>query len=208
MKKIWEKKWVRRITYCLIPLILLFLFRNPILRGMGNWLVADDPLEQTECAFVLGGNSFERGLAAVEIAKIYPTQRFVTSGGNVPMQISALDTTMYEAQLTRHFMMKKGVPDSQITIMSKGTSTFEEAEAIMDYCQQNGLKKISIISSNYHLRRVRWVFEDKFKENGITVLFHGAPSAEFLPNEWWKHEEGLITTNNEYIKLMYYFIKH
>jgi hypothetical protein len=52
------------------------------------------------------------------------------------------------------------------------------------------------------------VFEDKFKEAGIKVNFHGATSAEYDPTNWWKNEEGLIMTNNELVKLLYYFIKY
>jgi uncharacterized SAM-binding protein YcdF (DUF218 family) len=208
MKKYWDKKWVRRTTYWLLFFVILFLFRNPILRGFGNYLVAEDELQETEMAFVLGGNSFERGLAAVEISKKFPNQKFTTTGGNQPMQITALDTTMFEAELTKHFMVKKGVSADNIIAMSKGTSTFEEAQEALTYCKNNNIHKISVISSSYHLRRVRWVFQELFEENGITILFHSAPSEDFDPNNWWKSEEGLVTTNNEYIKLVYYFFKH
>jgi uncharacterized SAM-binding protein YcdF (DUF218 family) len=115
---------------------------------------------------------------------------------------------MFEAELTKHFMVKKGVSADNIIAMSKGTSTFEEAQEALTYCKNNNIHKISVISSSYHLRRVRWVFQELFEENGITILFHSAPSEDFDPNNWWKSEEGLVTTNNEYIKLVYYFFKH
>jgi len=208
MKKLWEKKWFRLCTYLIGLVFILFMLRNTILNGVGNWLVAADTTEKTESCFVLGGNSFERGISAVEIYKIFPDHQFVATGGNYPYQILCLDTTMFEAELTRHWMIAKGVPQEQIEILTSAHSTMDESEEILTYCKAKSLKHITVISSAFHLRRVRWVFEDKFKEAGIKVNFHGATSAEYDPTNWWKNEEGLIMTNNELVKLLYYFIKY
>lgn len=186
----------------------MFIFRNPILRGIGNYLVAEDNVESTEACFVLGGNSFERGSQAIKLSKIYPEQNFVATGGNYPLQIQAFDTTMFEAELTKHFMVKRGVAPDKIQTLTGSTSTLEESDEILSYCKQRGINKISILSSSFHLRRVRWVFQDKFNEGGIQVLFIAAPDKSFNADNWWKDEEGLITCNNEYIKLLYYLIKY
>jgi hypothetical protein len=52
------------------------------------------------------------------------------------------------------------------------------------------------------------VFEDKFDEAGIRINFHGAAPLEYTELNWWQNEEGLIMTNNELVKLFYYFIKY
>lgn len=208
LKKLWSKKWFRRLVYLLIFILLVVLLLKPVMRAMGRYLVADDPLEKTELVVVLGGNSYERGLAGAEVHRKFPDQAFVTTGGNVPMQLLALDTSMYEAELTRHLMVKKGVPVSQITALTTATSTQEEAKEVLDYARKNNIHSITVISSTYHLRRVRWTFEKQFDNSGIELRFYGAVSEEFEPEMWWKSESGLVTTNNEYIKLMYYLLKY
>jgi uncharacterized SAM-binding protein YcdF (DUF218 family) len=208
MKKIWAKKWFRICTYFFGVVFILFLMRNQILRSVGNWLVATDDTEKTECCFVLGGNSFERGISAVELYKIFPDHRFVATGGNYPYQILCLDTTMFEAELTKHWMVSNGVPETQIEILTSAHSTMDESEEIISYCKEKNLKHITVISSAFHMRRVRWVFEDKFEDAGIKVNFHGATSVEYNQTNWWKNEEGLIMTNNELVKLFYYLIKY
>lgn len=208
MKNLWAKRWFKIATVFLGLLLLLFLFRNPILNGIGNWLVDEDELVMTESCFVLGGNSYERGLAAVNVYNLLPSQQFVATGGNYPYQILCLDTSMYEAELTRHWMVKKGVPLSQMQILTNGHSTMEESEEILQYCKDHQMKHITVISSSFHLRRVRWVFEDKFEKAGIKICFHGATSMEYDQTNWWKNEEGLIMANNEIVKLAYYFIKY
>jgi len=65
-----------------------------------------------------------------------------------------------------------------------------------------------VVSSELHLRRVRWVFEDKFEDAAIKVHFYGAKNPDYNRTNWWHHEEGLIMTNNEVVKLFYYFFKY
>ncbi len=208
MKQLIKRLWFRWVLVFTGILLLLFILRNPILRGIGNYLVADDSPSQVDACFILGGNSFERGLTAIQLAHQFPNQYFVATGGNFPLQIQALDTLMTEAELTRHFMIRKGVEAHRIATLSASTSTQEESEEILSYCQKNNLRRIAILSSSFHTRRVRWVFEKKFKKAGIEVLFFASPTEQFDASNWWKNEEGLITCNNEYLKLIYYTFRY
>lgn len=124
------------------------------------------------------------------------------------MQIQALDTVMTEAELTGHLLRKKGVPAELVHPLSIGTSTMEESEGILKYCQEHQLTDITVVSSMLHLRRVRRVFEEKFAAEGIHVHFHGSNAQEFNANNWWTNEEGLIMGQNELVKLLYYAIKY
>jgi uncharacterized SAM-binding protein YcdF (DUF218 family) len=156
----------------------------------------------------LGGNSYERGLAATDLYKQFPQQKFTTTGGNYPYQILCLDTTMLECELTRHFMISLGVPETQIDTLSSAHSTMDESNEILVWCKANNAKHITVISSAFHMRRVRMVFEDKFEEAGIKINFHGAAPIEYNELNWWENEEGLIMTNNELVKIFYYAIKY
>ena len=189
-------------------LIIFFLSLNSIFRGVGKWLNATDAAEQTEMCFVLGGNSYERGIAATDLYKLFPQQKFTATGGNYPYQILCLDTTMLECELTRHFMISRGVPATQIDTLSSAHSTMDESNEILDWCKANNAKHITVISSAFHMRRVRMVFEDKFQDAGIKINFHGAAPIEYNELNWWQNEEGLIMTNNELVKIFYYAIKY
>jgi len=208
MKEYWQKKWFRRLIYFSATIFLLVIFMKPILRSLGNYLVDKDPLQYSELVVVLGGSSYERGMEAVNVHNIYPAKRYVTTGGHVPSVLLALDTTLLEAQLTAHLMIKKGMPDSLITPLLTATSTQEEAIEVRAFAEKENYKTITVISNDYHLRRVRRTFDKAFEGSTIVLSYHGAKSEDFDPNAWWKKESGLVLTNNEYIKLMYYFIKH
>ena len=196
------------LSVLLALLIIFILSLNSIFRGIGKWLNATDAPEQTEMCFVLGGNSYERGIAATEIYKQFPQQKFTATGGNYPYQILCLDTTMLECELTRHFMISQGVPETQIDTLSSAHSTMDESNEILIWCKANKAKHITVISSAFHMRRVRMVFEDKFEEAGIKINFHGAAPIEYNELNWWQNEEGLIMTNIELVKIFYYAIKY
>lgn len=202
---LWTKCWFRLLFVSFALLVLLVLFRNPIFRGIGQFLDAEDELVHTEACFILGGNSFERGNEAIKMYGTDTTWKFVATGANFPSQIQALGITIPECELTATWLSKKGVPCEALNV---GTSTMEESDGILEYCKQRGLKKITVISSALHMRRVRWVFEEKFAEDGVEVLFHGANADEFNKSNWWQCEEGLIFAQNEMVKLAYYFIKY
>jgi uncharacterized SAM-binding protein YcdF (DUF218 family) len=166
------------------------------------------PAAQTQMCFVLGGNSYERGLSAVELWREFPQQKFITTGGNYPYQIMCLDTMMLECELTRHWMIHNGVPAAAIDTLASAHSTQDESNEILEWCKSNNVNSITVISSAFHMRRVRMVFADKFEDAGIQVNYHGATAIDYTDSNWWKNEEGLIMTNNELVKLIYYLFKY
>jgi uncharacterized SAM-binding protein YcdF (DUF218 family) len=202
-----RKRFVVFAVLCVLFLMLI-LCKNSLLRGLGHWLAAEDELRPTDACFVLGGNSFERGAAGYQIYLKYPNQNFVTSGGNYSYQVRCLGRDLEEARLTKEYMSRLGVPLSQIDTLMHSHSTMDESEEILHYCKINHLKEITVISSALHLRRVRRVFEDKFNDAGINICFHGASAVDYSPENWWTTEEGLIMTNNECVKLIYYWLKY
>lgn len=208
MKQLWQKRWFRVVSILLAIMLLFALSLKPILRGIGHYLNASDKSELTQMCFVLGGNSFERGIAAVQLWRQFPQQKFVTTGGNFPYQILCLDTMMLECELTRHWMIHQGVPAEVIDTLGSAHSTQEESEEILSWCQLHNARHITIISSAFHMRRVRMVFQDKFEAAGIRINFHGATAIDYNDMNWWQNEEGMIMANNELVKLFYYMVKY
>lgn len=208
LKLYWRKRWVRILLVLFLVGTLLFAFRYPLLRGVGGYLNAADSLEPSQAFFILGGNSYDRGRKAYEVFTYYPTAQFVATGGNFPLQIQALGINIKETELTRIWLIKQGVPEAQIDTLGGSTSTFEESEEILNYCKERGLTDITLISSSYHLRRMRMVFEKRFREEGILTRYIGAGDEEFNADEWWRDERSLINVNNELVKIVYYRLKY
>jgi uncharacterized SAM-binding protein YcdF (DUF218 family) len=113
-----------------------------------------------------------------------------------------------EGEITRRFVVENGVPEDKVKLLEQGTSTLEESEVILAYCKQNGIKKIGIVSTQFHTRRIRRVFDKRFAGSGIEVFIFGANATAYSEETWWDNEYGLISLNNEYIKILYYWLKH
>lgn len=199
---------VKFLLFFLLLGLVVYLFRIPLMTSAAEYLIRPDEAQKAEVAFVLGGSSMDRGKEAAKVYQEGWVPQLVTTGENVPSVLEIKGIMETEAQITRAQIIASGVHKSVCVIMNKGTSTMEEAHAILYYCDRHGLDKIMIISSNYHLRRINNVFRPMFKEKGIEVVLHGTSSSRYNEMEWWKTEEGLIALNNEYMKLLYYWWKY
>lgn len=176
------------------------------MRQMASYLIQEDEKVLTEYAFVLGGNSLDRGNEAFQLYKSGTIKKIVCTGENIPSVLEAVGKPMTEAELTADYLKNtKEIPDSLIEIINEGTSTREESYAILEFCKRKNIKSATLISSKFHLRRVRNVFEAVFADEGIILNFQGCVNSKFNEMEWWKTEEGMIAINNEYIKLIYYW---
>lgn len=205
----WPKaRWARRVLAGVVVLLFLWLFRYPLMRAAGNFLITEDPLTRVDAVFVLGGSVFDRGVEAARVHGLGLSDRFIFTGAPVPNSLEALAIDSTEAQCTRHAAVEAGLPLEQTTVLNVGTSTYEEFEALLEYAQAERLDTVMVISSSFHLRRIGRVFRKPFRKVGITVLLHGAPSSFYDEQRWWAAEEGLIMVNNEYVKLAYYLLKY
>lgn len=191
-----------------VVLLTVYLLRYPILRGFGNFLIKEDPINQVDATFVLSGGVYERNKEAVNIYSSGNTPLIITTGGMESQVLKAAGMRMTDAELGRRALVDLGVPDSVIRTIKRGTSTFEESEEILGYSKSSGYNRIIVVSSMFHTRRVKWVFKKKFKDSGIDVLVKGATPENYDIQEWWEYEEALIFVNNEYVKLLYYLLKY
>lgn len=207
MKKLKLKRWHKWTIGILSFFILLFLFRFTILRAAGNILIYEDDLKKTETMFILSGGAFDRGTEGAKLFKAGWTKHIVCTGGNQPPDFTVMDSKLLESDLTKIELMKNGVPDSSIELIHEGTSTLEEADIILKYCQQHKLKSVIVLSSKFHTRRIKKYVKKKLERSGIECIVRGSPSQEYDEAHWWKTEDGLLAVNNEWVKLFYYMLK-
>ena len=194
-------------TICGILLLVLFLLRVPILRCIGNQLICEDKMEKVEAMFVLGGDPWDRGNEAVRLYKEGYAGKIICTGEIVPRLFLIAGIEYPESELTQMNIIAQGVPESNVELLCKGTSTKEESDYILDYCKEHHISNLAIISSKFHTRRIRHTFRKKFRDAGMQLIIHGAASSAYDEDFWWRSEEGLIFVNNEYIKLCYYWMK-
>jgi uncharacterized SAM-binding protein YcdF (DUF218 family) len=105
-----------------------------------------------------------------------------------------------------------GVPRSGVVVL-KGehgvSSTVDEARVVRRYLSERQYKgAVTVVTGAFHARRARWIFRRVLQDSGIAVRLVAAPESEFNVSNWWTVEDGLMTVNNEYMKLGFYFLRY
>jgi uncharacterized SAM-binding protein YcdF (DUF218 family) len=184
----------------------LFLLRFPLLRAAGNFLIREDLLAPADAIVVLAGDPEERMRFGAELYQKGLAPVVVCTGELVSGSLQAVGLKVTDAQLGRIALVRHGMDSANVILLEKGTSTWEESDAVRVMAKEKGWKRVIVVSSAFHTRRVGWVFKKKFAREGIEVLIAGArPSSnDYQVSAWWQSEKGLLFVNNEYVKLIYY----
>ncbi|HQV74050.1 MAG TPA: ElyC/SanA/YdcF family protein, partial [Flavobacteriales bacterium] len=199
---------VRFFVVVIVLGMLALVFREPLMRSMGAFLIRTDTDRHVDVLYVLGGAPFDRGNeASVVLAHGFAPIAYCT-GSSIQQSDRALGIMLTEADLTRASAINAGADPRKILPYPYGTSTREEAAGVLRHAQHLGADTIMVLSTDFHTRRVGKVFRERFAGSGITVLVHAAPSSEYDPDHWWNTEQGLLMVNNEYVKTVYYAVKY
>lgn len=203
-----RRKPILILLSVLLPLVILWIFKIPVLKAVGGYLRdPDTPSGRYDVAFVLSGNAYDRSTEAARLYKSGLFTKIVCTGSGIPKVLRATDCAATEAELSAYILRKNGIPDSVITILNDGTSTREEGLIIKEYAERQNLSKLLIISSINHTRRIRKTLNNVLPDR-LEFTIAGADDTSYDEVYWWTSEEGLIAVNNEYIKLIYYIITY
>ena len=194
----------------LLLVVLAFAFRTQILTGIANYLIINDRLQPADAIFLLNSEFDTRPFRAAELYKqgLAPVI-VIARTKDTPVVILGLMPN--DTDISVGVMEKLGVPPEKIIILTVPggvTSTFDEAAAFRQYIEANQVRRIVLVTSAFHTRRARWIFDKTLAGLPVTLQMAAVPYAGFDQTNWWQNEDGLITLNNEYIKLFFYFFKY
>jgi len=195
------------VAFGCILLVALYVFRAPLLTGVAQAWVVDEPVTKADAIVVLGGNP---GLRAIEAARLYHQ--------GIAPRIIYMDVTnravefgfiLSEREQTRRLLLSNNVPENALVVVGNAvTSTYDESQAVRDWITKAGAKSILITTDLSHTRRALWVFHKQLEKTGAQVYVHAIQPNGYGLTDWWRHEDGLIAFQNEFIKYLYYWVKY
>src|SRR6202162_3242823 len=170
------------IVFCFV----LYAARRPILRLAGESWVVEDPLQQSDALLLLSDDNFfaDRATRASELylQKLAPV--VVASGRR-------LRPSAVIAELREHDLIERGVPKERIIrFPHDADNTREEAQALRALAVEKSWHSVIVVTSNYHTRRARYIFQRVFPES-VTVRVASARDGEFDPEHWWENRKSL-----------------
>jgi uncharacterized SAM-binding protein YcdF (DUF218 family) len=111
------------------------------------------------------------------------------------------------AELMRTEALWQGVPEERI-LRAPGTvrSTYEEALAVRQLAEVQGLGSLTVVTDPFHTRRARRAFRDAFRGTGVRIWTQPANDSWYHPDSWWQSQDTLRETWTEYLKWALYLL--
>jgi uncharacterized SAM-binding protein YcdF (DUF218 family) len=188
-----------------ITLVLLALAAVGLLFA-GDWLRAADAPAHADAIVVLAGAP-ERAMYAADLLRqgyapvVYVSRPARERGHRTLEQFGIVLPD--EEHVNRTILQKRGVADQYIRVYVKPSiNTLDEARAARSSLPP-GTRAIMVVTSPYHVRRVKMVFGDVFADTGTSVTVVAGPYEPF-PDRWWTEQDSARQTILELMKVIFY----
>ena len=161
---------------------------------------------ETEDGYVTEWGDPDRFFVGLQLVKLGKADRLIFTRGQMPWSVSPP-----EGELLKQKALEMGISPHQILLTSIVSNTAEEASAVKGLMAENGLNKIILVTSSFHLPRAKLLFDQAgigtypyptdFKASSRDVTWlHLIPSADAFRNT----SSGI----REYIGRLYYWLKY
>lgn len=176
---------------------------------IGQFMASEDPLQKADAIFVFSGTLAERPLEAADLYH----------AGYAPWVVvtrAVADQATFEPQrrrvriptqddLNKDILLQLGVPDDVlITPTFIHDNTAEEARTVRELALQHGWTRVILVSSKYHLRRVKWAVRRELDGTDVEVIARGSRYDPSTPDRWWTRRRDVRWLAAEVPKLVAY----
>ena len=185
------------LLFLLVFCFVLYAARRPLLRIAGESWVVEDPLQQSDALLLLSDDNFfaDRATRASELYRQKLAPVVVASGRR-------LRPTAGVAELMEHDLIERGVPkDRIIRFPQDADNTREEAQALRALVVEKNWHSVIVVTSNYHTRRARYIFERVFPDS-VAVRVASARDGGFDPEHWWENRKSLKLFMGELVAMV------
>jgi uncharacterized SAM-binding protein YcdF (DUF218 family) len=180
--------------------------------NVGRWLSPQQPLQKADGIFVLAGTVAERPLEAADLYEAgYAPRILVTRDTPEPAVLVAGTRGVSLPQrfeLNRAMLLKLGVPASALIVPDRiHDNTASEAQTLREVAVMLGWKRVIVVSSTYHLRRVSIACRRELRGTGIELVFRGTRYDPAVPNRWWTRRNDIRWVISEVPKVLAYWLR-
>src|SRR6516162_1736405 len=176
------------LIFLVIFAFVIYLARYPILRLAGNFWVVDESPQASDAIVILSDDDYGavRASRAADLYRASWAPRIVASGRTLRPYISI-------AELMQRDLTDRGVPATAVVrVPNRARNTLDEAGAVSEFLSAHGWKKIIVVTSNYHTRRARFIYEHVLAP-GTELRILATPDPAYDLNSWWRKREGVKT---------------
>jgi uncharacterized SAM-binding protein YcdF (DUF218 family) len=203
---------LRRLAGCLAVscalLAVLYVFRAPLLVGLAEVWVVNNPAPKADAIVILGGGLENRPFAAAKLFCDGAAPRILYMDVKLS-PAEEIGIILPEREQTHRILLRNGVPETAMTAIGTNVaSTYDESKAVEAWMAKTGAKSIIIPTDIFHTRRVRWLFNKELRAIKPDIHVVATNPRRYNVQNWWRQEEGVIAFQNELIKYAYYRLKY
>ena len=192
----------------IIGLVLLiaavFIFHRFLLQETADFLFIKSNPQKSDVIIVLGGEiKGGRTEKAVQLYQEgYAPRLLFSDGTDLSWRVKSIDEMVALAQSLK-------VPNSAIFKEQQSLSTYENAVYTKQIMLAHEWKSAIVVTTGWHTRRSRFVFEKVYRNTGIHLTYSAAPDKENKDyTNWWKDSEKRQVILTEWSKLLVYTIQY
>ena len=172
-----------------------------VARGLGPWLVVNEPLARSDVIFVTDGKTPQRELegAALFHEGWAPRVALTLPRESISEDVRRLAGEPAQQERASHILRRRGVPEAAIVRLGGIVeNTAEELRADFDYARAQGFRRVIIVSSPYHTRRIRMMWSSRF-EAEIPAIVRLTRYEPVDPARWWRSSRALEDISHEVV---------
>jgi uncharacterized SAM-binding protein YcdF (DUF218 family) len=175
---------------------------------VGRFMAAEDPLEKADAIFVFSGTRVERPLEAFDLyragwAPVVVTRAVAEQAMSLVEERGIRVASDFD--LNKLVLLQLGMPESALITPSRiHDNTAEEAQTLRELAARYHWHKVILVSSKYHLRRVRLACSRELKGTGIRLILRGSRYDQSMPDRWWHRRADIRWLMSEVPKLIAY----
>ena len=147
----------------------------------------------------------DRFFAGIEVLKSGKTSTLIFTRGLLPWGNSKA-----EGELLKIKAIEMGVNETQIILSDTVSNTAEEARAVKKLMEKNGINKILLITSSFHMPRAKLLFDKQGIDSDTFPVDFKATGRQFTWLSFLPSANGFALTSSgvrEYIGRLYYELK-
>jgi uncharacterized SAM-binding protein YcdF (DUF218 family) len=192
------------LLLALILGVISFIFKEQILLAIGNYLVIQDELNPVDVIHVIAGEDNRTEYAIRLYQQGYGKTIFFTGGW-------CTHHKYYHGEHGMQLALEAGVPMEDIDFDdSKVTSTYSETIHLKAWMDQRStpIRSVIVVSDPFHMRRARWTTRQVLGKD-VEIIMAPVPftRTSYL-RQWWKDELSRKYVEQEYLKIVYYFVRY
>ena len=198
----------KKVLFFIYSFVIIFslLFISPVPFYLGKYLEINDAPSKNSLVVALSGYGNSRYINNTYQQRSLDVFYYYKNGYANKILLSGRKQLIEEFELMRSILISLGVPDDKIDIINKDfNSTYMNLELVNEYMEKNKIQSANLITSPYHQRRVKYLFNKLSSDKTVLLLPESKNENE---SKWFFRLNKIRVIFYEYMSLVYNKLKY